>query len=87
MIRDLFYSSHPYKGYPTEKPVPLCKTLVEQSSSLGELVIDPFAGAASVGVAALETGRLFAGNDVSAAALAIASERLQACRPAHERTK
>lgn len=65
-------------GYPTEKPVSLLRTLIENSSSPGELVIDPFHGSGSCGEAALRCGRLFAGSDVSAKAHALASARLAA---------
>lgn len=67
-------------GYPTEKPVELADILVRQSSSDGELVIDPFVGAGSTGVAALQNGRRFLGADVSAEALEIANGRLRAAR-------
>lgn len=43
--------------HPTEKPVELLKYIIQKSSALGEVVLDPFAGVGSVGVAALETGR------------------------------
>ena len=64
------------KGYPTEKPVALCEILVKQSSSPGEVVIDPFLGSGSTGVAALQNGRRFWGTDVKDAALSLARERL-----------
>lgn len=63
-------------GYPTEKPIDVSKILVEQSSSLGELVIDPFHGSGSVGVAALTLGRNFLGSDTSQEASRIALDRL-----------
>lgn len=66
------------RGYPTEKPVAVSETLIAQSSSPGELVIDPFAGSGSVGVAALNLGRSFRGNDISAPAVSLANERLTA---------
>lgn len=62
-------------GYPTEKPVRVSSLLIEQSSALGEIVLDPFCGAASVGVAALNAGRRFLGGDVS---LTAAQARLRA---------
>lgn len=51
-------------AYPTEKPVALSKVLIEQSTEPGAVVLDPFMGSASVGEAALTTGRHFIGNDV-----------------------
>jgi site-specific DNA-methyltransferase (adenine-specific) len=64
-------------GYPTEKPVSLLRTLIEQSSSVGDVVIDPFTGSGSCGEAALVTGRSFAGCDVSSDARDRAAERLK----------
>lgn len=43
--------------HPNEKPVPLMRELLESSSRQGELVLDPFGGSMSTGVAALLTGR------------------------------
>ena len=62
--------------YPTEKPVSLLSKLIENSSSPGELVIDPFMGSGSCGEAALRLGRNFAGCDVSDRALQTAHARL-----------
>lgn len=43
--------------HPTEKPVKLITELIESSSRVGELVLDPFAGIGSTGVAAILRGR------------------------------
>ena len=63
-------------GYPAEKPVPVSEVLVRQSSDPGMLVIDPFTGSGSVGVATVRHKRNFAGNDVCVEALTIARGRL-----------
>lgn len=63
-------------GYPAEKPSALFEVLIGQSSSAAELVVDPFMGSGSVGVAALKLARRFAGNDVSPDSLKLARERL-----------
>lgn len=63
-------------GYPTEKPVSLLSRLIENSSSPGELVIDPFMGSGSTGEAALRAGRRFAGCDMSQKSLDLARGRL-----------
>lgn len=65
-------------GYPTEKPVALLQRLIENSSSPGELVIDPFLGSGSCGEAALRAKRSFAGCDVRASAIELARKRLDA---------
>ncbi|GAA4911343.1 DNA-methyltransferase [Streptomonospora salina] len=43
--------------HPTEKPIALMVQLVESSTTRGELVLDPFAGSGSTGVAAILAGR------------------------------
>lgn len=43
--------------HPSEKPIPLLRELIESSSRQGDLVLDPFAGIASTGVAAALSGR------------------------------
>lgn len=53
-----------YRGYPTEKPSGLAKKLILNSSLPGELVVDPFCGSGSTGVACIESGRRFIGLDV-----------------------
>jgi hypothetical protein len=77
-VADLIREKRIHRGYPTEKPVAVSRVLIEQSSLPGELVIDPFMGTASAGVAAVLGGRSFAGADISDKALAIAEERLAA---------
>jgi site-specific DNA-methyltransferase (adenine-specific) len=63
-------------GYPAEKPVALSEIFVRQSSEPGDLVIDPFTGSGSVGVAAAKLGRHFLGTDVCAEAVQTAERRL-----------
>jgi site-specific DNA-methyltransferase (adenine-specific) len=65
-------------GYPAEKPSALCEVLIGQSCDVGALLVDPFMGSGSAGVAALKLGRRFAGNDVSPDSLKLARERLLA---------
>ncbi|MFZ5892056.1 MAG: DNA-methyltransferase [Myxococcota bacterium] len=63
-------------GYPAEKPVALSETLISQSSEEGAIVVDPFMGSASTGVAALRLARRFAGNDLATESLSLARNRL-----------
>lgn len=63
-------------GYPTEKPVELNEVFVRQSTDRGQLVIDPFMGSASAGVAALRHGRDFMGCDIKETAVAACRARL-----------
>lgn len=77
-VADVIQADRIRAGYPTEKPVSVSEVLVRQSSEPGDLVVDPFMGSASVGVAALQQGRRFLGGDVSPDAMALAAGRLQA---------
>jgi DNA modification methylase len=77
-IADVIREKRIHRGYPTEKPIAVSRVLIEQSSQPGELVIDPFMGTASAGVAAVLGGRSFAGSDISDKSLVIAEERLSA---------
>ena len=43
--------------HPTEKPVELLKTLIENSSKPGDIILDPFGGSFSTALASLMTGR------------------------------
>jgi len=65
-------------GYPAEKPSALSQILIAQSTSEADLVVDPFMGSGSSGVAALTLGRRYAGNDVADDSLKLARERLLA---------
>lgn len=75
-VPDILTQKRVYRGYPTEKPVPVSETLVTQSTQRGELVIDPFMGSGSVGVASLQNGRSFCGNDLCGEAVDVARTRL-----------
>lgn len=52
------------KMHPTQKPVNLMRKLVDASSLPGETVFDPFMGAGSTGVAAVQAGRRFEGCEI-----------------------
>ena len=56
--------------YPTEKPVELLKVLIAQSTTRGEVGLDPFCGSGSVGHAARELGRQAILCDLDATAAA-----------------
>src|SRR5262245_33953139 len=56
-IADIIEAPRISNGYPAEKPVEVSEVLVKQSSEAGELVIDPFTGSGSIGVATIRRGR------------------------------
>lgn len=49
--------------HPTQKPFDLLERIVLASSEVGDMVLDPFCGSATTGVAALLNGRRFIGID------------------------
>jgi site-specific DNA-methyltransferase (adenine-specific) len=63
-------------GYPTEKPSAVSEVLVRQSTTEGEVVVDPFAGSGSVGVAAAKLGRGFWGADINPESIELSRRRL-----------
>jgi site-specific DNA-methyltransferase (adenine-specific) len=77
-IADVLQAARIRNGYPTEKPVEIAETLIRQSAAAGELVVDPFMGSGSFGVAAVRAGCRFAGNDIADAAVEHSRRRLTA---------
>jgi site-specific DNA-methyltransferase (adenine-specific) len=75
-VADIIESPRIYNGYPSEKPVEVAEVFVRQSTEAGELVLDPFMGSCSTGVAAARLKRRFAGADTCAEAVDIARRRL-----------
>ncbi len=68
--------------HPTEKPVSLMKELVRLFTNPGDTIFDPFMGAGSTGVAALELGRKFIGVEQNESYFLEAKTRLEeASRP------
>jgi site-specific DNA-methyltransferase (adenine-specific) len=65
-----------YGKHPTQKPEALLERIIEASTEPGKLVLDPFCGSGTTGVAALRLGRLFVGIDSSADYLSVAGHRL-----------
>lgn len=66
------------KLHPFEKPVDLMEKCVLADTDPGDLVLDPFAGSGTTGVACLRTGRRFLGIELVPEYCAIARRRLEA---------
>jgi site-specific DNA-methyltransferase (adenine-specific) len=63
---------------PTQKPVSLCVELIENFTDPGDVIFDMFAGSASIGVAALQTGRRYIGIEAKRAICRLSVLRLLA---------
>lgn len=64
------------KKHPTEKPVELMEILIDNSTNTGDVVIDPFMGAGSTGVACKNLNRDFIGIEIDEKYFKIAEERI-----------
>jgi site-specific DNA-methyltransferase (adenine-specific) len=64
--------------HPTQKPLALLERVVAASSAEGDLVLDPFAGSGTTGVAAVRAGRRFLGVEMDGGHLALAARRMRA---------
>lgn len=71
-------------GHPAPFPVELPHRLIELYTFDGDLVLDPFMGSGSTGVAAVRTGRRWAGYDTDASYAEAATERILAAKVDHE---
>jgi site-specific DNA-methyltransferase (adenine-specific) len=74
--KQLFKFDNPRdKIHPTEKPVQLMKHYIENSSAVGDLVIDPFCGSGASYVAARDLGRRFIGCEIDPEYYEVARDR------------
>ena len=64
------------KIHPSEKPVELMKHLIENSTNENDLILDPFIGSGSTGVACINTNRKFIGIELDEKYFNIASDRI-----------
>ena len=73
--------------HPTVKPVALMRWLIRLTTQPGDIVLDPFAGSGTTGVAALAEGRRFIGVERDPAFAAIARARMEHAAPSPERLR
>ena len=66
--------------FPTQLPLALVRPIIACASDPGDLVIDPFCGSATTGVAAAELGRSFIGIETQKRFVALAYQRLMRMR-------
>lgn len=70
--------------HPTVKPLKIMRKCVTNASKPGDVVIDPFAGSGSTGVAALDLGRLFIGIERDEEYYDLTIHRIKGILGAHE---
>jgi len=63
--------------HPTGKPIPLFSQFVDKFTDRGEIVLDPFMGSGTTGVAAVQMGRKFIGIEREPKYFEIACKRIE----------
>ena len=62
--------------HPTQKPVELMVSIVQHLAQSGNVVLDPFMGSGTTGVACVKTGRRFIGIEIDPGYFEIAKKRI-----------
>ena len=63
--------------HPTQKPLALMEWVIENYTTRGDTVLDPFMGSGTTGVACMKLGRNFIGIEKDAGYFAIAKKRIE----------
>lgn len=71
----------------TEKPVELMRILIENSTRGGQVVLDPFMGSGTTGIACVESGRDFIGCEIDTHYFEIAESRIETAQSGTAYTK
>lgn len=63
--------------HPTQKPLALLERIVLSSTNKGDIILDPFTGSSTTGLAAIMNGRKFIGIDTEEKYLELSKKRFQ----------
>lgn len=66
-----------FGNHPTQKPLELMKRLIALCTLEGDMVLDPFCGSGTTGVACVSLGRNFLGIDLNQSYLDLATKRIE----------
>ena len=75
-LPDIIRSSEHGTRLPMQKPVDVVSCLIRASTDIGQLILDPFAGTGTTGVAAVNLGRRFTGIEIEPKYFDIACRRI-----------
>ncbi|MGP1414608.1 MAG: DNA-methyltransferase [Treponema sp.] len=64
-------------GYPTQKPIELLKRIIDVSCDEGDLILDPFCGSGSLGIASYLNNCKYLGIDINPDAIKICEKRIR----------
>ncbi len=73
-------SEKTFGKHPTQKPLDLLERIILASTNEGDLILDPFMGSATTGVAALKHNRKFVGIEKEKEFVELAEKRLSAVK-------
>jgi len=71
--------------HPTQKPISILKHIIKISTNANDIVLDPFMGSGSTGVASLQLKRKFIGIELNEDFYNISNERLKNTLPELEK--
>jgi DNA modification methylase len=63
-------------GHPTEKPISLMREILDDFTNVNQIVLDPFMGSGTTGVACVQLGRKFIGIELEPKYFQIACRRI-----------
>lgn len=66
--------------HPTQKPIELLRRIIASSSNPGDLVLDPFSGSGTTGVAAVAMGRKYVGVELDQSFATLSEKRIAAAQ-------
>lgn len=66
-----------FKKHPTQKPIELLERIILASTAPGQLVLDPFSGSGTTGVAAVRHGRKYVGIELESEYVTTSENRLR----------
>ena len=73
-------SEKTFGKHPTQKPFQLLERIILASSKEGDLVLDPFCGSGTTGVAAIKNNRKFIGMEINPEYIDLATKRIKSAK-------
>ena len=71
------YNAFNGQQHPTQKPIALIDRIIQASTKPGDIILDPFTGSSTTGVAAIRHRRYFIGIDTNTEYLELSVKRLE----------
>ena len=77
ILTSLYIIRQKNKLHPTQKPVDMTEYMLSKFSDEGDVILDPFMGSGTTGVACVNTGRNFIGMELDEKYFKIAKDRIE----------